>query len=139
MGEENMTKTKKEAMDQVEANALMSWKIAAQNAIRDLAGNNKEFVADDVWGLLQRRGVPAPREPRALGPMMKLAAVAGVIEWTGVHKQSRQSLNHQRPVVIWKSHIYRAKPVPKATVTVKRGGFLSWVKAIFTGRDRVIA
>ena len=85
MGEENMTKTKKEAMDQVEANALMSWKIAAQNAIRDLAGNNKEFVADDVWGLLQRRGVPAPREPRALGPMMKLAAVAGVIEWTGVH------------------------------------------------------
>jgi len=98
MGEENMTKTKKEAMDQVEANALMSWKIAAQNAIRDLAGNNKEFVADDVWGL-----------------------------------------NHQRPVVIWKSHIYRAKPVPKATVTVKRGGFLSWVKAIFTGRDRVIA
>ena len=137
MGDQ-MTKTKKEAMDQVEAAALMSWKIAAQNAIRDLAANNKEFVADDVWGLLQRRGVPAPREPRALGPMMKLAAVAGVIEWTGVHKQSRQCLNHQRPVVIWKSHIYRAKPVQK-TVTVKRGGFMSWVKAIFTGRDRVTA
>ena len=133
-----MTKTKREAMDQVEAAALMSWKMAAQTAIRDLAHNNQEFVADDVWGLLQRRGVPAPREPRALGPMMKLAAMAGVIEWTGVHKQSRQSLNHQRPVVIWKSHVYRPKPVPKQTTT-KRGGFLSWVKAIFTGRDRVTA
>jgi hypothetical protein len=133
-----MTKTKKEAMDQVGANAQMVWKMAATNAIRDLAANNKEFVADDVWGLLQRRGVPAPREPRALGPMMKLAAVAGICEWTGVHKQSRQSLNHQRPVVIWKSHIYKAKPVQKTTVA-KRGGFLSWVKAIFTGRDRVTA
>ena len=134
--EDQMTKTKKEAMDQAEINASLAWKAAAMAAIRDLAENNQEFVADDVWGRLNRKDAPTPHEKRALGPMMRNACISGFISPTGRHQQSRQPLNHQRPVAVWESQLYRSTSVPTAK---KRGGFISWVKAIFTGRDRVTA
>lgn len=70
-------------MDQAENGTSQEWIDAARRAVWDLATNRRDFTTDDVWHLLEQRGVPAPREPRALGPVVFKALRSGAIRDTG--------------------------------------------------------
>lgn len=77
------------ALEQVEAAASPGWLNAAGDALDIRATTGLPFTTDDVWGDLEARGVPAPREPRALGPIVKRALRAGTIVPAG-YTQSRR-------------------------------------------------
>lgn len=67
---------KTEAMAKAERGTDPDWAGAAIDAIRTLRDQG-DFTADDVWVLLEERQVPAPREPRALGPILKAMSTGG--------------------------------------------------------------
>lgn len=67
-----------------------------------IAGLNTgvEFIGDDVWQMADARGIAPPHDPRALGPLIKRAQHAGIIEATGVYRQSPR--RHLSPVMVWR-------------------------------------
>ena len=71
-------------IEQVEANADREWLARARAVVLDLADTMPVFGADDVWA---RMGDDTPREPRALGPVIKGLAREGVLEHAG-HRHS---------------------------------------------------
>lgn len=79
-----------EALDRVERGSDATWVAAANSAVDDLAHAGKPFTTDDVWDLLADRRVAEPREPRALGPVMKDAARAGRIRLEGYATSRRR-------------------------------------------------
>lgn len=86
-------------MGQAEAAASAEWKDAARAAIWWLACNRREFTTDDVWDLLQERGVPEPREPRALGPLVFKALRSGAIRDTG--RMGRSQRRHATKITVY--------------------------------------
>jgi hypothetical protein len=80
------------------------------------------FFGDDVWATLDRRGVPFPHEPRALGPIFRRAQLAGLIEPTGEYRRTLRPSAHRSPQRQWrptaralaaKSSSGRRGPVPR--------------------------
>lgn len=86
---------------------IEEWKELADAAIGFLASVNVDFVVDDVWKLLDDRGVPRPREGRAMGPRMMAAHRRGCIEPTDRFVATEQVKSHGSPIRIWRSRIYR--------------------------------
>lgn len=78
------------AVAQVEDAADGAWLIQAGDAIRHLATIGVPFSTDDVWDRLYALAVPAPREPRALGPVVKRALTAGIIQPDGTTQSRRR-------------------------------------------------
>ena len=97
---------KLEGMERAEAGASPEWKHYATLVITALAREVKEFTSDEVWEGLKLCGIQAPEEPRAMGPMMRNAAKAGLITKTGYSRVSNQENNHARPVAVWRSLNY---------------------------------
>ncbi len=93
------------ALARVDANSDEAWKQAARTAIERLATTQPEFISDAVWDT----GLPKPREPRALGPIMVWAARRGLIVDTGRIQQSAQPKSHAMPRRIWRSLIYSGR------------------------------
>jgi hypothetical protein len=91
-----------EALARVEEAAKEEWKEDVLNAIRMLAEVREYFTSDDVW-----MEVESPREPRALGAMMRQAKKLGWIEPTTSHVMSIRVACHRRPLRIWRSLIYK--------------------------------
>lgn len=60
------------------------------------------FFGDDVWDVLHRRDVPFPREPRALGPIIRKAQMAGLIEPTGIYRRTLRPSAHRSPQRQWR-------------------------------------
>lgn len=79
-----------QAMAQVDGAASDEWKDAARRAVWWLANNRATFTVDDVWELLEHRGVSSPAEPRALGPILMRAMRSGAIRDTGTMAKSRR-------------------------------------------------
>lgn len=73
------------------------WKQAALQAFYDLAKTRLEFSSDEVWTLLSLRQVESPDEPRALGPVAKIAIETGLIKKTR-YDQSTRPERHCAPV-----------------------------------------
>lgn len=91
------------AIAKVEQHADPSWLVSARQAVDNLAFLHDEFTTDLVWERLTLHDVPEPREPRAMGAVMRKAAADGLIEATGDYRQSTREVNHNRPVMVWKS------------------------------------
>ena len=89
-----------EAMAAVDDAADDDWKIEADAAIATFAKFRIPFIGDDIWELLDRRGVARPREMRALGPRIQAAVKRGVIERTGATRPSIRSHLSDKPVFI---------------------------------------
>jgi hypothetical protein len=94
-----------EAMDRARRGTDPEWAAKAAEAIRDLATveelTGDPFTADDVWELLESRQVPAPREPRALGPILRaLSTPGGPILGVGYAPSRRR---HGSPVMSYRS------------------------------------
>lgn len=78
------------AMAQVASGTDQVWAALAQEAVNDLAASGRIFSSDDVWDTLVERRVAVPREPRALGPIMKRSIASGVIVQDGYTKSRRR-------------------------------------------------
>lgn len=89
------------AMDAVESHTDFAWKQLALQTVRFLALNHQEFVADDLWGYIEK-----PSEPRALGPVMRAAQKQGLIEPTERYKPNPN--RHSTPTRIWRSLLFEA-------------------------------
>lgn len=91
------------AIARVESHADPHWLDSACAEVDFLARAKDAFTTDDVWERLDNHDTPPPREPRAMGAVMRKAAADGVIEASGVYEQSSREVNHNRPVMIWRS------------------------------------
>ena len=91
------------AIQQVEANADEGWLKAAHWAVVFLAEDGDPFTTDDIWEYVDRHG--KPREPRAMGAVMKQAAAEGLIEATGEYRKSKRVECHARPVMVWRGKL----------------------------------
>lgn len=89
-----------EALERVEANADKDWMRAARDAVAALALAGGSFTTDDAWKLL--REVPVPREPRAMGAVIRELARMGLILPTGEYRKSERPDCHRRPVAVWR-------------------------------------
>jgi hypothetical protein len=85
------------AIAQVDANADDEWKRYALGFIAELSADLDEFTTDDLWDA----GLIKPREPRALGPVMRRAAKRGLIATTGEFRKSRY--RNCAPLPVWAS------------------------------------
>lgn len=90
------------AIRQVEQHADPQWLAAALSIIKRLCVHKLYLTSDTVWAGLADAGIPAPREPRALGAVMRTAAKDGLIEPTGRYVASERVECHGRPIAIWK-------------------------------------
>ena len=82
--------------------ATTNWKAAACAIVQHLASTRREFTADDVWAQLDQLGFTT-REHRAMGAVMRAAAVDGwIVKTDRVTPTSRPCAN-RRPVAIWQS------------------------------------
>lgn len=81
--------------------AEQDWTRNAVAMGKQIAREKSEFTSDEFW----RRGLPKPREPRALGPVMSVLHRAGFIEPTDRLENTSQVLRHAAPVRIWRSRV----------------------------------
>ena len=92
---------KEEAIARVEVNASRAWLDAAWDALLWACRGLAEMTSDDVWDRLWDRNVPAPHEPRALGPVMRRAGREGLLRPTSTFRPSAMPQNHRRPVRVY--------------------------------------
>jgi hypothetical protein len=89
-----------EAIAQVDRHAEPEWKDRALEAVHAIALQRTEFIAPDVFTLIER-----PRESRALGPVMMSAKQRGWIQATGHFAQAPNKERHLGPCRVWRSLI----------------------------------
>ena len=97
---------KSEGMARAWDHADVAWRGAAATIVRDLARTHAEFTTDHVWQQLDALGY-STTEHRAMGAVMRAAALDGVIVKTDRVAPSTRPCSHRRPVAIW-----RATPTP---------------------------
>ncbi len=97
-----------QAVERVDEHADPDWKVKVLKVIYELVLRRLDLISDDVWDALG--GEPSPRERRAMGPMMQVAAKKGWIEPTEQMRQAHRGVNHARPQRVWRSLIYRESP-----------------------------
>lgn len=95
---------KADGMDRAWNNANTSWKAAATAIVRHLASTKSEFTADEVWAELDSLGFTT-REHRAMGAVMRQAAVDELIVKTDRVVPTTRPTANRRPVAIWRSLI----------------------------------
>lgn len=90
------------ALAEVEEHADDTWLARARGALNDLVRAGRPFTTDDLWAELDRLGVPAPREPRAMGAVTSGAARDGRIVKTREYVNSVRPGCHARPIPVWR-------------------------------------
>lgn len=80
------------------------WKRAAWAAIEIVARTHATFGADTVW----EYGLPKPRVPRAIGPIMIRAVREGLCEKIGYVRQGAQRSRHAAPIMVYRSLVFQA-------------------------------
>ena len=96
-----MMESKDEAIDRVERNASTEWKKVALRAVKWRAKKGLPFTTDEVWADLEGAAVVPPREPRAMGAIMRKAVSEGAIVATEKTVKSSKPSNHKRPERVW--------------------------------------
>jgi hypothetical protein len=85
------------ALRRVDQSADPDWKAAARKALNSLIESGQPFTSDEVW---IRVGF-SPKEPRALGPLLRAEVDAGRIVRAG-ERQSKIAKRHARPLAVWR-------------------------------------
>jgi hypothetical protein len=84
----------------------LDWESEVYKLVHEVAMSNDYFTMDNVWELADRDGLPMPKEPRKLGPVMMRAQDAGICAITDDFKRSIMiERNHSRSMRIWRSLI----------------------------------
>lgn len=97
---EQMAAERDTAMAQAETGTDPNWEKVATRVVHALAQSGQDFSPDDVWVKLEEQGESPPREPRALGPILKRLAKADVIRAKGFTESRRR---HGAPVRIYEA------------------------------------
>ena len=92
-------------LESVYRNADERWKDAAGAAVTSLAKDRQEFTADDVWELIDGTDV-GTHENRAMGPVMRAASKAMIIQRTDRTIKTRRPSRNKGDVRVWRSLIY---------------------------------
>lgn len=92
----------KQALAQVDTNADVVWKSRAEFVVLYVAGSQEFFSSNDIWPYLDE-----PREPRALGTIMKAIQALGCITSTETFTKSNRPTQHNRPIRVWRSLVCR--------------------------------
>lgn len=93
----------------------MTWNEAAELAIHDIALTQFHFTAEDVWLLMDQRGVQRPVCGSEMAAALKRAMKLGwcvKTEERRLYPRNRPGKNDFRPVFVWESHL--AAPPPPA-------------------------
>ena len=93
--------SKNEAIDRVEENASEQWKKTALKAVKWRAKKGVPFTTDEVWADLEGARIEPPREPRAMGAIMRKAVAEKIIVATDKTRVSQKGTNNKRPVRVW--------------------------------------
>lgn len=76
-----------------------AWMTSAVASIAKIAARLPSLTSDDVWAAIEQ----PPREARLIGNALRRAQSAGLIAPTDEHRPSQRSMNHNRPVRVWRS------------------------------------
>ena len=87
------------SIEQVREHADADWLHEARVVLVKVCATHTTFTTDDLWA----KGLPMPREPRALGAIMREAAKAGVCVATDTYARSTRPECHTRPIRVWRS------------------------------------
>lgn len=98
---------KEAGIERAELGANPYWAVTALWAVRSVASRKPSLTTDDVWAVLEDLQVKTP-EHRAMGAVMRQAAVSGYIEPTDSYVRSRRPQCHCRPVLYWRSLLFDA-------------------------------
>ena len=87
------------------------WKKDAFHAAIWCAERMYDFISNDVWERLKQVTDFVPEEGRAMSGVLRSVAAAGHIRRTSVRRPSPKAGNHLNEVMVWKSLIYRPRPM----------------------------
>ena len=93
------------AIQQVAENADPVWMARALECVHAVCKANEEFTTDDVWESLESAGLPPPREPSAIGPVLRRARSQGWCICTTMHQVSNRVSRHRNLLRVWKSQV----------------------------------
>ena len=96
-----VAKAREKSVNQVDSNTDPAWRAEAYLSCDRVMARMELFTTDDIWNDLERRGVPAPREPRCMGPIMRFLVANDEVEIAGV-TTSNLTRGHGRPVKMYK-------------------------------------
>lgn len=94
-------------LGQVRRAANPAWAAWWLEATARVARATPYFTTDQIERLRQKERGPSTHENRAIGPLMLEAERLGFCEKTQDWIESRQRINHHRPMRVWRSKIYR--------------------------------
>ena len=98
-----------DAVERVERATDAEWLKAAQAALRLVAEHRETFTTDALHAILARWGIDAPREPRALGAIMRWGKSQGICQPTHMTSRCIRVACHRRDLRVWKSLIFSAQ------------------------------
>ena len=99
---------KRRSMDRALDAANEDWAAFMYRAVVNVAKRKEHFCADDLERYRQQHGGPSTHENRALGPLMHQARKAMICETTDRWVCSSQTINHRRPMRVWRSLVHVA-------------------------------
>ena len=94
---EQQKRLSESAQSSVLGNAASEWVEYCLDLIRNIARMNDRFTSDTVMLAMTRK----PHDPRALGPVMKMAQKKGYIRPTDEYRPSVR--RHATPLRVWQS------------------------------------
>lgn len=80
--------------------ASAEWIEQALEAVKHVSSERDEFTTDDLWPY-----VSMPKEPRAMGAVMRAAVKAGYCTPTDRTVKSERKECHARPLRVWRSEL----------------------------------
>lgn len=85
---------------QLHETASAEWIETALEAVERVSFEREEFTTDDLWPY-----VTPPKEPRAMGAVMRAAVKAGYCTPTDRTVKSERKECHSRPLRVWRSEL----------------------------------
>lgn len=91
-----------EIINSIENGKDSEWIRNSLRVLRKIGPKLGVFTSCDVWTYLDGIGIIPPQEPRAMAAVITKAKSNGWIESTDMWRTSTRSVNHGRPVRVWR-------------------------------------
>lgn len=98
----NVAGVVEEAIARADRGMDPGWRERALQALYAVACTRPEFTSEDLWDVLDR-----PREPSAMGPILRRGITSGWCMWTGSVRPSSRPTQH-RDVKIYRSLLFNS-------------------------------
>lgn len=93
-------KGRDEGIQRAHDGAEEGWRGLALQVVLDICKTGREFLVDDVWRALDARGVPRPKEGRAMAGVLRAAESQGWCRKLNQYRASAQKQCHCNPRMI---------------------------------------